>query len=127
MQIEISDSALTGFNDLAKLELSQSTRVFAEDVVNETIRIEASRNSSGDTRQITSSMVADAAMSIRYHLTRPKQKFGVKLVRMGAALMSMVVGFVYDATRLQDEFYMVMFLILVAIAIFFVILSTMLE
>lgn len=54
MQIEISDSALTGFNDLAKLQLSKATLVFAEDVVNETIRIEAWRNSSGGPSQITS-------------------------------------------------------------------------
>lgn len=46
---------------------------------------------------------------------------------MGAALMSVVVGFVYNATRLQDRFYMVMFLILVAITIFLVLLSTILE
>ncbi|NML61629.1 hypothetical protein HHL21_11165 [Massilia sp. RP-1-19] len=127
MQIEIKDSALAGFNDLAKRELTKATLVFADDLLKESIRIEASNNSAGSTRQITSGMVVDAAMVIRRHLARPRQKLGVKLVRIGAAVLSMVVGFTYNATRLQDELYMVMFLVVAAMAIFLVILSTMLE
>lgn len=127
MQIEIKDSALAGFNDLAKVELTKATLVFAEDLLKETNRIEASSHSGGGSPQITSGMVADAALLIRRGLLRPKQRLGVKMLRIGAAVMSMVVGFTYNASRLQDELYLVMFLIVVALAIFLVILSTMLE
>jgi hypothetical protein len=119
VHIEIKDSALAGFNDFARFELSKATRVFADDLVNESIRLEASSSSAGGTPQITSGVVADAAMILRRNLVRPRQKLGIKLLRIGAAVMSMVVGFTYNATRLQDELYMVMFFIVVATAIFF--------
>ena len=127
MQIEIEDSALAAFNDPAKAEFTKATRMFADDLVEESIRLEASISSAGRTPQITSGVVADAALLLRRHLTRPRQKLRIKLLRIGAAVMSMVVGFTYNATRLQDEIYMVMFFIAVATAIFLVILSTMLE
>ncbi|MEI7868981.1 MAG: hypothetical protein WCI11_13915 [Candidatus Methylumidiphilus sp.] len=127
MQIDIDDKSLAGFNDPAKEELKKSAIQFTEDLLKESFRIEASRNSSSGNPQVTSSMVSDATVLIRRGLAQPKKKLWVQLLRIAAAILSLAVGFTYDATKLQDKTYMLVFVIVVAFAIITVTISTILE
>lgn len=127
MQIEVDDKTLAGFNDPAKAELKKSGVEFLEELVKESNRIEASRNPSSGNPQITSSMVGDAAVLIRRGLSQPKKRIGSKLLRVVAAILSLAVGFTYDATKLQDKTYMLVFVIVVAAAIIAVTVSIIME
>lgn len=127
MQIDIDDTTLAGFNDPAKTALAKAATEFLEDLVKEANRIEATHNTSSGNPQVTSSMVSDAGVLIRRGLARPKKKIGAKLVRIIAAVLSMAVGFTYDATKLQDKTYMLVFVVVVALAILAVTISTIME
>lgn len=127
MQIDIDDKTIAGFNDPAKAELKKAGLEFLEELVRESNRIEASRNPSSGTPQVTSSIVIDAAVLIRRGLSQPKKRIGSKLLRIAAAVLSLVVGFAYDATKLQDKTYMLIFVIVVALAIIAVTISTIME
>lgn len=127
MQIDVNDKTLAGFNDHAKTELRKATNEFIEELVRESNRIEAARNPSSGNPQVTSGMVTDAAVLVRRGLGQPKKRIGTKVVRIVAAVLSLAVGFTYDATKLQDKGYMLIFVITVAVAIIAVTISTIQE
>jgi hypothetical protein len=127
MQIDIDEANLSGFNAPAKAELKKATLKFADDLLKEAYRIEASHNPAAGNPQVTSSMVMDAAILIRRGLAQPKKKLGIKLFRIAAAVLALVVGFTYDATKLQDKTYMLVFVVTVTLAIIAVTVSIILE
>lgn len=127
MQIDIDESSLSGFNNPAKAELKKTMLKFADDLLEESFRIEAAHNSASGDPQVTSSMVADAAILLRRGLAQPKKKLWNKVLRVVAAVLSLAVGFTYDAAKLQDKTYMLVFVIVVALAIIAVTISTMTE
>jgi hypothetical protein len=127
MQITVDDKALTGFNDPARAELTMAAKDFIEDLVKESNRIEATRNPASGNPQVTSSMVTDAAVLVRRGLAQPKKKLGGKIARILAAVLSLAVGFTYDAAKLQDNTYMLVFVVVVALAIFATTISTIME
>jgi hypothetical protein len=127
MQINIDETTLPGFSIPAKNEFKKSTLKFADDLKKEAYRIEAFHNPAVGNPQVTSSMVTDAATLIRRGLSQAKQRLWLKLLRIAAAVLAMVVGFTYDATKLQDKTYMLIFVVIVALAIITVTVSTILE
>ena len=127
MQIDLDNRALEGFNEPAKAELNKAAKEFLTDLITESNRIEATRNPASGNPQVTSSMVADAAVLIRRGLARPKKKIGAKVLAVVAAVMSLVVGFLYEPTKLQDQTYMLMFVAVVAISIITITVSIIME
>jgi hypothetical protein len=127
MQIDIDDTTLTGFNTPAKAEVKKATQQFATDLVAEANRIEGSRNANAGPPEVVSSMVVEATLLVRRGLSQPRKKYGVKLMRICAAVLSLVVGFCYDATKLQDKTYMLIFVLVVALAIVTVTIATIKE
>lgn len=127
MQIDIDDATLAGFNAPARTELKKATLQFADDLLAEANRIEASRNPTAGTPQVTSGMILEATLLVRRGLARPRKKIGAKLLRVCAAVLSLVIGLTYDASKLQDKTYMMLFVLLVALTILSITISTMQE
>ncbi|ENJ6308877.1 MULTISPECIES: hypothetical protein [Citrobacter] len=127
MQIDIEDRNLLGFNQPAKDELKKSATDFIDELIKESNRIESSRNPSSGNPQITSGMVTDATVFVRRGLIQPKKKIRVKVLRVISAIVSLLVGIIYDATKLQDKTYMLIFIVVVAITIISVTISTIME
>lgn len=127
MDIEISDGSLKGFNDQAKAKLSEAAVEFVEDLIEESNRLESSRNTTGNDPEITSSMVNDAQVFIRRGLTQPKKGLGLKILRIAAAVLSLLVGVLYDSTKLQSGGYMLIFIVVITAAILTVTISTIKE
>ena len=127
MLIDIEDRNLLGFNQPAKDELTKSATDFIDELIKESNRIESSRNPSSGNPQITSGMVTDATVFVRRGLIQPKKKIRVKVLRVISAIVSLLVGIIYDATKLQDKTYMLIFIVVVAITIISVTISTIME
>ena len=127
MLIDIEDRNLLGFNQPAKDELKKSATDFIDELIKESNRIESSRNPSSGNPQITSGMVTDATVFVRRGLIQPKKKIRVKVLRVISAIVSLLVGIIYDATKLQDKTYMLIFIVVVAITIIAVTISTIME
>lgn len=127
MEINIRDEDLEGFNTLAKSKLKEETQSFVSDLIEEANRLESKSNSSGSGPEITSSNVNDAAILIRKGLSERKKDWKSKVVRIIAALLPLVVGAMYDSTKLQGGGYMLVFVVIVAAAILMVTISTIRE
>tara|TARA_R110000851_G_scaffold331929_1_gene506958 strand:+ start:3776 stop:4162 length:387 start_codon:yes stop_codon:yes gene_type:complete len=127
MEIKIPEGDLKGFNDRAKGKLSEATTVFITDLIEESNRLESSRNTTGDEPEITSSMVNDAQVLIRRGLARPKRSTGIKILRVIAAVLSLLVGILYDSEKLQSGVYMLLFIAVITGAILTVTISTIKE
>lgn len=127
MEIQISEDDLKGFNDKAKDKLSEAATEFIGDLIEESNRLESSRNTTGDDPEITSSMVNDARVLIRRGLAQPKKGIGLKIFRVAAAVLSLLVGVLYDSTKLQSGGYMLLFIGVITAAILTVTISTIKE
>lgn len=127
MEIEIEEDDLAGFNVNAHNELKKAAKEYIDDVIEESNRIESARNSTSNNPEITSSMVNDAKILIRRGLSQPKKKIGVRIVRIVGAILSVVSGVLYDSTKLQDSWYMVLFIGVITATILTVTISTIKE
>ncbi|WP_152607704.1 hypothetical protein [Aeromonas hydrophila] len=127
MDINISNEDLNGFNEQAKAKLSEAATEFIGDLIEESNRLESSRNTSGNDPEITSSMVNDARILIRRGLAQPKENFGLKILRIAAAVLSLLVGVLYDSEKLQSGGYMLLFIGVITAAILTVTISTIKE
>ncbi|MEO2281356.1 hypothetical protein [Pseudoalteromonas pernae] len=127
MEIEIEDDELVGFNDLAKEKLKESTSEFVSKLIEESHRLESNSNTSGGTPEVTSSNVSDANILVSKGLSKKKKGIGSKILRIFAALLPLVVGAMYNSTKLQDSAYMLVFVCVVALAIITVTVSILVE
>lgn len=127
MDIEISNDDLKGFNNQAKAKLSEAATEFIGDLIEESNRLESSRNTTGNDPEITSSMVNDARVLIRRGLTQPKMGMGLKILRIAAAVLSLLVGVLYDSEKLQSGGYMLLFIGVITAAILTVTISMIKE
>lgn len=124
---KIDESKTTGFSPHAIELLRESVKNYAIEVITEANRIEAGRNPTDGAPEITKSMVNDAVLLIRRGLAAPKKRFGSKFLRVFSAVLSMVVGILYDPQRLVDSSYMIIFIIVLAAAILSVTVSVFSE
>jgi len=127
IDIQIQDKDVSGFNNQAKLKLEEYVNEFVSDLIEEANRIESGRNSTSGSPEITSSMVNDARVLIRRGLAQPKKGMGIKILRISSAILSLVVGIMYDSTKLQDSAYMLLFIVVIAAAILSVTVATIKE
>jgi len=127
MEIIVPDDDLKGFNEKAKSKLEEASKEFVNDLIEESNRLESSRNTSGDDPEITSSMVNDAIILIRRGLAQPKKNLLIKGLRVLAAVLSLLVGVLYDKTKLQDSGYMFLFIAVITAAILTVTIATIKE
>jgi len=127
MDINVKEEDLEGFNAQAKLKLKEATLRFVSELIEESNRLESKNNSSGSGPEITSSNVMDATEMVRKGLYAQKKGWKSKFVRIIAALLPLVVGAMYDSTKLQDGAYMLTFVFVVAAAILMVTISTIME
>ena len=108
---------LEGFSETAVQKLEKFVSEFASDLVSETTRLEAGRNSTSGTPEITAGMVHDANTLLRRGLQPGKRNWITLACRVASAVLAVVCGAMYDADKLQDGGYMLTFIVMVVVAI----------
>lgn len=127
IDIRVEDADLAGFSDPAKEGVKQAGEQFIKHVINEANRLESGQNSGGGPVEITKAMVDNAALIQRHAIGGKNAPLQVKLLRIAAAVISLVVGFMYDEAKLQNTAYMAVFVLFIAGAILTTTLSTLKE
>lgn len=127
IEISIPDKDIVGFNGYAKTKMEESVSEYATALIEESNRIESGRSNTGNAPEITSSMVNDAKILLGRGLIQPKQKWGIKILRVIASILSLTVGIMYDTAELQDSTYMFLFIAVITAAIFSVTVVTIKE
>lgn len=127
IDIQISDSDLNGFSDQAKATLKEAILEYSSQMIEEANRLEAGRNSTNGPPEVTRGMVSDAKIFLQRGMGSPKRNLGLKMLRIIAAVLSLAVGFMYNDTKLQNSEYLLIFIIVIAVTIFVVTISTLKE
>ena len=127
LDIQIPENDLAGFSEQAQGRLKEATTKYATDLIEEANRIETGRNSTSGPPEVTRGMVNDAEVLLRRGLSAPKKSWFTRILRVIAAVLSLGVGIMYDGNALQDSGYLLLFIVLVAAAIFAVTMSTLRE
>lgn len=127
LEISIPDEDLVGFSEPAKNHLKNSIESFCASLVTEANRLEAAGNITNGAREITAAMVNDASMIKNRGLSRPKPAKKTVAAKILSAILPFSVGIMYDSTKLQENSYLVMFILLIAAAIFAVTFSVLSE
>ncbi len=127
LNISIQDSDLAGFNDQAQTELKSSIENFSNDLIAEANRIESTVNTTSQGPEITSSIVRDAKVLIRHKISKPKKSNSAILMKIGASVLSLVAGIMYQKEKLQDTGYLIFYIIIIALAILLTTLTILKE
>lgn len=127
MQIDVPDEDLNGFSQNARDQLQHVTNEYVTDVIEEANRLEATRSNSGKPPEVTSSMVDDANVLVRRGLIQSKGNYKLKILRISAAILSILAGILFDFGEFQNPVYMVVYLVVIAAAILTVTFSVIKE
>lgn len=127
IEIKIQATDLKGFSPPAREQLQAAIQQYATDIIDEANRVESGRGSAPGVPEVTRGMVDDAVLLFRRGLGVPKRSLWTKFVRVVAAVLTLLVGFLYDPQKLQKPEYMAFFVVVVAIAIIAVTVSTLKE
>jgi hypothetical protein len=128
LDVQISDDDLKGFSPQARENLKEAITDYATELIEEANRLEADRNATSGTPEVTRGMVTDANVSLRRGLGTPKKSWGLRVLRVVAAVLSLSVGFMYDQSKLQQSGgYLLLFILAVAAAILTVTITTLKE
>lgn len=117
IDINISDNDVDGFNEQAKTEFKDSILDFSNDLIAESNRLESSINTSSTGPEITSSIVRDAKVLLRHKISKPKRSYRIIALKICASISSLIVGIMYDKEKLQDGVYLIIYIIVIALAI----------
>ena len=117
INIDIEEPDLDGFNDQAITELRESILSFSNDLIAESNRLESSVNTTSNGPEITSSIVRDAKVLLRHKISKPKKSKQKIVIKLGASILSLTVGIMYDKELLQNGFYLILYIFVIGVAI----------
>jgi hypothetical protein len=128
IEIKIPEADLKGLSKPARGSLKKAVSTYASDVIEEANRIEAGRGSLGAAPEVTRGMIDDAVLVYRRGLGAPRRSKAWKAFRVAAAILSLLVGVLWNTAKLQsDGIYLIIFVIVLAGAILAVTVSTLKE
>ena len=117
IEFDISDETTSSFSEGAKSELIRQCCRIAEDIVDESCRIEAARRIDDDTEsEITPSNVKEAANQPKMIITR-KKSILQKVVQIIAFLTSMIAGSLLDTDKFNNISHVIWFIVMLFLAI----------
>lgn len=105
----IGDQDLLGFSDPAQAQLKETLDKFANDLISEANRIEASSRGPAHAPDVNAAMVRDATSFVRRGIIATKASKLDRLVRILAPGLSLLVGIIWDRDSLQDGTYLIIF------------------
>ncbi|MCW2405268.1 hypothetical protein M2336_001897 [Sphingobium sp. B1D7B] len=116
-----------GFSDPAKDGVKKAGEDFIKHVIAEANRLESSQNAGTGPVEITKGMVANAALIQRRSLGGKKTPLSHKVLRIVSTATTLLVGIMVDKDKMQDTFYLVLFIMVIAVAIITTTVSIMKE
>lgn len=123
LKVEITDKHMENMSDKAKEELVSQLNKYAENIIKEANLIEEGNREDGANREITSSIVKQAARKYRSNVLQKKGK-GLVVLKAVSAFSLLITGFLFDANGYQDN---IVKLILFIIALIVGCVSTVLQ
>ncbi|WP_176493979.1 hypothetical protein [Cobetia sp. 5-25-4-2] len=127
MNINIKDEALVGFNEPARDELKKSTTNFVDRLIKESNRLESQDKVDGREPEVTSKNVYDANLYVTRRAVTNKRSLWSRILAALAALLTLLVSIMYDADKLQDGTYMLIFIIVASVTLLVLTLSVFAE
>ena len=123
MDIQIDENKLSGFNIHARSELIKAIKEHAAEIIREANRLESSRNNTGNGPEITSSIVKDAQLFLQKGMSSPHKKGLDRCLQIGSSILPLIVGILYNSEKLQNSWYMAVYIIVISITILVVTIS----
>lgn len=117
IKIEIPDNDVTYLNQPAKDELKTSVREYIDELLDEATRLEAANNTSGGNPQITSSMISDAELLLRRGYKKPKKSTWIKIIQILSSVSAAIFGVMFDYEKVQEPTFIVLLLLVFAVAL----------
>lgn len=118
--IDLEDYDLSGFTEHAEHTIRENIDSYISDIIRESSRIEAGRNTPNNPTEITTRMVNEADFLIRGGISSSNYTWGDIFIKVTASIMPFALGIMYDSTKLQEGWYMALFIITVVVTVILV-------
>ena len=126
--LKVDDSSLKGFSEPAIDKVEVILENYVTELLREIDHVERGRlHSVSGNPEITVGTVETAKQLLQSGLGVKPMVLSAKIIRIIAVVSSLIVGIMYDGTQLHDQKYMLMFILTMAVAILFGVLSVIKE
>jgi hypothetical protein len=117
VQIELPDESLTHLNQQAQEECRRAVDRYAQDLLREAGRLEATGRTAAGNPEITSSMVKDADLLMRRGYARRPKGVVMTIAQVMAPVSGAITGLLADMQKLRDPGTLILFVFLLAFTI----------
>lgn len=117
LELKIPDMASKYLNRQAESHYKKAVEGYAEDLLKEASRLEATAKSGTGDPEITSTMVKDADLLLRRGWVRPAKKPYLILAQIIATIGGFLTGLLADMDKLKDVVTLVVFVVLLTVTI----------
>jgi hypothetical protein len=123
IEIDIDDTKLQNLSRNAYDQLISISKKYAEDILEEASRLEATRNSAGNTPEVTATIIRDA-VDFANKYRRPKKKVFIQVIlQLLNFILTAFTGALFDIDKFNDpqKVYWFLGVFLAAIIVNFII------
>jgi len=119
MEIIVSEDKVSHLSKQAKDEFSDSIQTYAEELIEEANRLEASTRVNGGKPEITRAIIKDAELYLKkYSLHSKPKSWGYTLLQIFSVLSILFTGGLFNIEKFKtDTVYLVIFLVILTVAI----------
>lgn len=117
LDLKLPDDAAKYLNQQAANQYKHAVEGYAEDLLKEASRLEATAKSSPGDPEITSTMVKDADLLLRRGWVRPAKKPLLIASQLLATIGGFLTGLLADMDKLKDAATLVVFVVLLTVTI----------
>lgn len=116
LNFDVNDDQISDFTEQAKTELLSVIEKKAVEIIDEANRLEEARRTS-NAKEITATTIQDAYSFTNRFSNNLKTPKHIKWIQALTTVSSIITGGLFDIEKMKDTYYLIIFLVVLAIAI----------
>jgi len=117
IEFEIQEEKVQNLSVIARSELENLSQKYAEDILDEASRIEASRRNPGADSEITASIIKEADIfKKRFPINRSKP-WWAKIIQVIGFIATLITGSLLDTEKFKETNHVIWFIIMLFVAV----------
>ncbi len=117
VEFEIQDEKVQNLSNNAKYELENLTKRYAEEILNEALRIEEIRRNPGTQSEITATILREADIFHKGYPLKKTKPWWLKLIQAISFISTMITGNLLEIEKFKEVDHVIWFIIFLFISV----------
>jgi len=117
IKFEIQEEKVQNLSSNARSELESLSKKYAEDILDEASRIEASRRNQGAKSEITATIIKEADIFQKRFSIRKNKPWWIKIIQIVGFVATLITGSLLDTDKFKETNHVIWFIVMLFISV----------